>query len=709
MGHMHRDVSVLSLQPTHSRLAGISSPRNQDLSLYLKDIEPHPRDGWEVGASQFLDHLMDPSALGAMLGASWTYRTARFFLVAKGVPKAAASTLAFGAEAAGFPLFGRAIDQGLGRPTDWSATALERDVKSSFLVLGGLKLFGAASQSSVEWWRRSRLLRGTLGDRAMETSLPLAGMYLGILSGHWGEQGLGLRPVDPQENLALHSLATLIHFVGAGRALGPMATGQMRSLEFSLNRPRPGGERTWLFPQPLLASAGVSQAPKGRRPMPSWVLMSENGDGKGSGERKTSSTPSSFAEARITVILRDIEDHFEAGRAGTLEPEKLLSLNQDVSFLETMAPTHPKALQALGKLMSMNNIVAGAAIRRLGKNHSEPLVLLEGLAVGKVPGALTSLEMVAHENLKALEVLKRLAIAKRPGALESFHSVARNYEEGLRAIEEMYWDHGEEASYSLLVKLGQEGGMRSHRILTNLLTRTLAGDPAVVDAIETIAEKNHDAIDYLLVLSQPDVRNSGAISEAEGGGKAKWNMETADEVFYAAYESLARLASHKSEALEGLEDQALRYQDPEAMEALSKAAAVNFRAVYTLKRIYRLLPKDDRWKAKDALRHLEVEKMSHWQNEQSPFRDLLLKELVNAGNASALNLIVGEIAHHPMAMQTFHEILQSRNPEVVNLLQHLDITPLKEAGYSNGDVYVCLLDLAKLGNGYAHHYLKDWE
>ncbi|MDX1386490.1 MAG: hypothetical protein R3257_02795, partial [bacterium] len=475
-------MSVLSFQPSQGRLNEVPASETQESPLYSNPLEPSSPAAWEEWASQFLDHVLDPSALGSMLGASWTYRAARFFLAARGMNALAASTLAFGAEATGFPLYGRLINGGLGRPNDWSAAALERDVQSSFLVLGGLKLFGKAAQSSVQWWRHSRVLRGTWGDRGMETALPLAGMYLGILSGHWGEQRLGIRPHHPQENLAMESLATLSHFVAAGRILGQVATPQMRSLEFTLNRPPAAKGRLPFFPQPLLAGAGVFGASRPKRPMLPWVFMAEKGNGNGNGnggrERRGSTVRTkgkeiTFEEARIRVILRTIGQRYEEGRAGDVEAKKLLTQMDDLSFLEVMAPSHPEALRALGKLMAMDNISAGSAIRRLAKKHPEALELLAELATENVPGALTSLEMVAHENPQVLEVLKRLAVAERPGALESFLRVAQNHEGGLRALEEMFWRYGEMESYLLLIRLGQDGGIRSHQVLTNLLTRTL--------------------------------------------------------------------------------------------------------------------------------------------------------------------------------------------------------------------------------------------
>ncbi|MDX1386045.1 MAG: hypothetical protein R3257_00540 [bacterium] len=161
-------------------------------------------------ASHFVDQVTDPAALFSMLGAQSTYRILSPLL---------GKLPAFAAEASLFPVYHRLGDAGLGRKVDWSREQLAHDIQGSFLVLGGLKAFGHVGQRGVAWWKQGRRLQGDFLDQFMMRFLPTSAMYLGILSGHLGEQAFGLAPRQSSGQLATESLVTLTHFLGVGRLL----------------------------------------------------------------------------------------------------------------------------------------------------------------------------------------------------------------------------------------------------------------------------------------------------------------------------------------------------------------------------------------------------------------------------------------------------------------------------------------------------------
>lgn len=165
-------------------------------------------------AHRFLDQVIDPAALFSMLGAQGTYRILNPLL---------GKLPAFVAEASLFPVYHRLGDAGLGRRVDWSREPLLHDIQSSFLVLGGLKAFGYLGQRGLAWWKRGRSLQGDLLDQTLTRLLPASAMYLGILSGHAGEQAFGLAPSQSSGQLATESLVTLTHFLGVGRLLNQLS------------------------------------------------------------------------------------------------------------------------------------------------------------------------------------------------------------------------------------------------------------------------------------------------------------------------------------------------------------------------------------------------------------------------------------------------------------------------------------------------------
>ncbi len=136
-----------------------------------------------------------------------------------------AGVAGFAVEATVFPLATRLGHVALGRNLDWSPGQVGREIASSFIVLGALKL-GAVAANSVGaglvsapqhgvpqiWWRpRIPALGRTLGP-----PLQQAGMLGGILLGHRVEEAVGLRPHLDGATTTVDSLALLLQFNVAG-------------------------------------------------------------------------------------------------------------------------------------------------------------------------------------------------------------------------------------------------------------------------------------------------------------------------------------------------------------------------------------------------------------------------------------------------------------------------------------------------------------
>ncbi|MCE9625051.1 MAG: sigma-70 family RNA polymerase sigma factor [Deltaproteobacteria bacterium] len=180
---------------------------------------------------RFAAEASDPSMLLAMSAAGLVFRATRLatlsrlaatpggsFLTRGLGARAVSSFAGFALEAPAFTLSARLTNEALGRSQDWSGTALRRDIASSYLVLGGMKLAGVAS---------SALHRRIVGSESSSwvTSLSAglfhqAGTLSGIFLGHTLEQGLGLRPQMDGATTLTDSLALLLQFHVAGRISG---------------------------------------------------------------------------------------------------------------------------------------------------------------------------------------------------------------------------------------------------------------------------------------------------------------------------------------------------------------------------------------------------------------------------------------------------------------------------------------------------------
>ncbi|HKX13308.1 MAG TPA: hypothetical protein VJP40_09160, partial [bacterium] len=190
----------------------------------------------ESMVGRFAHEATEPTALLAMGVAGAAFKVTRLaalgrlaatptanFLTRGFGARALASVTGFGVEAAVFPLAGRLANEGLGRHQDWSRQAMGRDLASSFLFLGAMKLSGWAAGAGFNRVHGINPLSGQAtrlgGISAVSRPLvPQLGMLGGIMIGHELEVAAGLREAQPFTASLVHSLAMLAQFNVAGRA-----------------------------------------------------------------------------------------------------------------------------------------------------------------------------------------------------------------------------------------------------------------------------------------------------------------------------------------------------------------------------------------------------------------------------------------------------------------------------------------------------------
>lgn len=292
----------------------------------------------------------EPSALIAMTAAGTVFRLTRLaslgrlaasphanFLTRGLGARAVSGLAAFTLEAPAFTLGGRLAGAALGRNQDWSAGALGRDLASSYLVLGGLRLTGWASGAA---YRGVAGPAGTLRERPLQMLFQQGGMLTGIMLGHALETRLGLRPQMAGATTLIDSLAMLVQFNVAGRlshhAFGPRVAAWERGLEaqtellarenLGFRGPRRGGISAGALP--ALAAAGPGLPELGRRPVEDLlrglqVHMSKMEDGgqggrgpENGGTRRGEVVPDvdpNRLDRDISTFLLTAGDNFEAG------------------------------------------------------------------------------------------------------------------------------------------------------------------------------------------------------------------------------------------------------------------------------------------------------------------------------------------------------------------------------------------------------------
>ena len=297
----------------------------------------------------------DPAALLALGAAGAAYRLTRLGALSRLVAapamvwtrgcgaRATASLAGFAVEAPVFTLSGRLAGAALGRPQEWGAAALGRDVASSYMVLGGLKLAGWASGSAY---------RGVAGPGGAERVQPLrmlfqqSGMLTGILLGHSLEEWAGLRPRLDGATTLVDSLALLLQFNVAGslsrRAFGARwaawERGLDRQAETLARTPRGGGGLAWpalAGPRPALAAGARFTLDDPRL----GIAQMAASEGPGGGSAPRGRAPASGSRAvALSPVLR---------RALRLQDSRALAEVLRLIYARVSGPLRAELLNAL--------------------------------------------------------------------------------------------------------------------------------------------------------------------------------------------------------------------------------------------------------------------------------------------------------------------------------------------------------------------------
>lgn len=364
----------------HALVGGASTHRAEFLLRHLSTevMRPEPLAAMAVGGLVFR-----AVRLGTM--SRLLLRPSGGFLASPLSARWLAGAAGFLAEGGAFALTQKSLSHALGAPSDWSAGTLARDVSSSLLVLGGLRLGGFAADTAV------RRLGGA--SRFLPALYRQGGMLGGILLGHRLEEAAGLRTAAP--TTVLDSMVTLLQFNLMGnlnaRVLGPGFRAMELSLELQASRlaSRVPHSPPNLFdgfgpaPGRLAWASGTSgRTPGTRSPLegPQISLMSaggENGDKPGGrragGNDPTLPFPIRAAELplvfpSIHTVIRQLND----ARLGF--PERLASGDMLIKVLENVSDAtregFPKVLlQFLNSTSARHPVPAGRRVELQIHNH----------------------------------------------------------------------------------------------------------------------------------------------------------------------------------------------------------------------------------------------------------------------------------------------------------------------------------------------------
>ncbi|MCC7345467.1 MAG: hypothetical protein IT573_11050 [Deltaproteobacteria bacterium] len=185
----------------------------------------------EVLLRRLTREALEPSTLFAMGAAGAVYRMTRLTtlrgllqlppgLLTRGPGlKGAAALAGFALEAPAFALGAKLGGAALGRGQDWRGETFGREVASSYLVLGGLKLAGWGGSAAN---RRFVAPVGALREGPLQMLFQQGALLTGIQLGHALEERLGLRPRLDGATTLVDSLALLLQFHVAGALSRPL-------------------------------------------------------------------------------------------------------------------------------------------------------------------------------------------------------------------------------------------------------------------------------------------------------------------------------------------------------------------------------------------------------------------------------------------------------------------------------------------------------
>jgi len=175
---------------------------------------------------RFAAEASDPANIVGMAAAASAFRLARFSVLSQlslnpigegfvgrlGV-RFLPSLAGFAVEAPTFTLAGRLTRQSLGQAQDWSGNAWGREIASSYLTLGALRLAVWGSGSTFNFLSETAASRASV----FRTVFQQGGTLGGILLGHRLEQAFGLRPRMDGATTLVDSLALLLQFHVGGQ------------------------------------------------------------------------------------------------------------------------------------------------------------------------------------------------------------------------------------------------------------------------------------------------------------------------------------------------------------------------------------------------------------------------------------------------------------------------------------------------------------
>ncbi|MCC6273262.1 MAG: hypothetical protein IT572_07315 [Deltaproteobacteria bacterium] len=228
----------------------------------------------------------DPALIGSMLAAGTVFRMTRLatlsrltanptasFLTRGLGARATAGLAGFALEAPAFTLAGRLGNAALARDLEGSSPSFARELASSYLVLGGMKLAG---------WLSGSLYRGLAGpvgavrERPLRTLFQQGGMLSGILLGHSLEERLGLRPPQSAAHTLIDSLAMLLHGHVAGRLGGAALGPRFRAWEGGLDLQAKGLAQSRLRAPRLAPQVALALPGGGEFRLPNVLQMSSH-------------------------------------------------------------------------------------------------------------------------------------------------------------------------------------------------------------------------------------------------------------------------------------------------------------------------------------------------------------------------------------------------------------------------------------------------
>jgi len=264
------------------------------------------------------DEAADPSTLFAMGAAGAIFRMTRLATLSRlaGIAQPGfltrllgasrmASLVGFAVEAPAFTLLSRGSREILGRSQDWSLPGLGRDLASSYLLLGGLRLTGALGQTIGAWSGASPLRQALFQQGSTLT---------GILLGHRLEAALGLRPQVEGATVLADSLAMLLQFHVAGRLTGAVFEGSAASesaLESLAARPAtrgPSERRPWFLEAlPALVTGNSPSFPEAERPpsAPTILAMAAHNPAAGNGSSAGTRSIGQRVEEHLRRLSRE--------------------------------------------------------------------------------------------------------------------------------------------------------------------------------------------------------------------------------------------------------------------------------------------------------------------------------------------------------------------------------------------------------------------